>query len=126
MGRRYGNDRGAPGDRGQVAVEFTGMVPVVLGVIVLLWQAALVGYSYSLAGNAADEAARAGTVGGDGACAAAARGSVSGAWTVAAECGGGGDLYTATVQVNVPVLFPGFDIPIDVRGHSAVAREDDR
>lgn len=120
MGRRYGSDRG------QVAVEFTGMVPVVLGVIVLLWQAALVGYTYSLAGNAADEAARAGTVGGDGACAAAARGSVSAAWTVDASCGAGGDLYTASVRLNVPVLFPGFDIPLDVRGHAAVAREGDQ
>ncbi|MFV2120819.1 pilus assembly protein, partial [Streptomyces sp. Act-28] len=30
------------------------MVPLVLGVLLLLWQAALVGYAYSLAGNAAD------------------------------------------------------------------------
>lgn len=120
MRRRYGSDRG------QVAVEFTGMVPVVLGVIVLLWQAALVGYAWSLAGNAADEAARAGTVGGSGACAAAAQGSVSGAWTVTPACGGGGaDLYTASVEVNVPVLFPGFDIPVTVRGTASVAREGD-
>ncbi|MFF8288106.1 TadE family protein [Streptomyces sp. NPDC016309] len=119
MERRYA------GDRGQVAVEFTGMVPVVLGTIVLLWQAALVGYAWSLAGNAADEAARAGTVGGAGACAAAAQDSVSGAWTVAADCGGAGDLYTASVSVNVPVLFPGFDVPVPVKGRAAVAREGD-
>jgi pilus assembly protein CpaE len=105
MERRCGSDRG------QVAVEFTGMVPVVLGTIVLLWQAAL--------------PARAGTVGGAGACAAAAQASVSGAWTVAADCGAGGDLYTASVEVNVPVLFPGFDIPVPVRGTAAVAREGD-
>ncbi|MGA5099905.1 TadE/TadG family type IV pilus assembly protein [Streptomyces lavendulocolor] len=119
MERRCGSDRG------QVAVEFTGMVPVVLGTIVLLWQAALVGYAWSLAGNAADAAARAGTVGGAGACAAAAQASVSGAWTVAADCGAGGDLYTASVEVNVPVLFPGLDIPVPVRGTAAVAREGD-
>ncbi|OKK06218.1 septum formation initiator [Streptomyces sp. CB03234] len=120
MRRRHGNDRG------QVAVEFTGMVPVVLGVIVLLWQAALVGYAWSLAGNAADAAARAGTVGGAGACAAAAQGSVSGAWTAQANCYPDGDLYTASVDLNVPVLFPGFDIPVPVTGTASVAREGDR
>ncbi|MDN3296633.1 pilus assembly protein [Streptomyces ficellus] len=121
MKRRYGSDRG------QVAVEFTGMVPVVLGTVILLWQAALVGYTYALAGNAADVGARVGTVSGDGACQAAARGSVSGAWTVTASCGGGGaDLYTASVTLNVPVLFPGLDIPVQVEGHAAVAWEGER
>ncbi|MFF8830363.1 TadE family protein [Streptomyces sp. NPDC015131] len=113
-------------DRGQVAVEFTGMIPVVLGTIVLLWQAALVGYAWSLAGNAADEAARAGTVGGAGACAAAAQRTVSGAWSASAACGEAGDLYTASVAVDIPVLFPGFDVPVPVTGTASAAREGDR
>ncbi|URM89838.1 pilus assembly protein [Streptomyces sp. MRC013] len=112
--RRYG-------DRGQVAVEFTGMVPLVLGVLLLLWQAALIGYTYSLAGNAADEAARAGAVGGD--CAGAAGRTLSGAWSASASCGSAGDLFTADVSVRVPALFPGANLPFTVRAHAAAADE---
>ncbi|PRH75987.1 septum formation initiator [Streptomyces solincola] len=112
------------GDRGQLAVEFTGMMPVVLGTIALLWQTALVGYTFSLAGNAADAGARAGAVSGAGACQAAATEAVPGAWTAGAACGEGGDLYTATVRMNTPVLFPGFDVPIEITGHAAVASEE--
>ncbi|MFB9392600.1 TadE/TadG family type IV pilus assembly protein [Streptomyces coeruleoprunus] len=108
-------------DRGQVAVEFTGMVPVVLGVLLLLWQATLIGYTYALAGNAADEAARQGAVGGD--CQAAAQARLSGAWTAAASCGTSGDLHTADVSINVPVLFPGLTLPFTVKAHAAAANE---
>ncbi len=48
-------------DRGQVTVEFLGMTPAILVTLVVLWQLVLVGYTFTLAGNAADEAARAGT-----------------------------------------------------------------
>ncbi|MEV2198703.1 TadE/TadG family type IV pilus assembly protein [Streptomyces fradiae] len=136
-GHRYGDEGhryGAPrlpygvgghryGDRGQVAVEFTGMVPLVLGVLLLLWQAALIGYTYSLAGNAADEAARAGAVGGD--CAAAAGSKLSGAWSASTSCGGAGDLFTADVSIRVPALFPGANLPFTVRAHAAAADERD-
>lgn len=37
------------------------MFPLLLVTMTILWQAALYGYTYSLAGNAADEAARAAT-----------------------------------------------------------------
>ncbi|MER7398011.1 TadE/TadG family type IV pilus assembly protein, partial [Streptomyces sp. NPDC000151] len=53
-------------DRGQVAVEFLGMLPLILVTLVLLWQCALVGFTYTLAGNAADQAARAGASRGSG------------------------------------------------------------
>ncbi|GAA3297251.1 hypothetical protein GCM10020295_29350 [Streptomyces cinereospinus] len=48
-------------DRGQVTVEFLGMTPLIILTLVLLWQFVLLGYTFTLAGNAADEAARAGT-----------------------------------------------------------------
>ena len=64
-------------DRGQVTVEFTGMVPLILVTLALLWQVVLVGYTFTLAGDAADEAraATAAHAGGErpGGCAAAAR-----------------------------------------------------
>src|SRR5690606_34274373 len=72
-------------DRGQVTVECLGMMPTILVTLVVLWQLVLVGYTYTLAGNAADEAARAATAaapGGarDSACQEAGGASLSGAW----------------------------------------------
>ncbi|NEB82244.1 AAA family ATPase, partial [Streptomyces sp. SID14478] len=48
-------------DKGAVTLEFAAMFPLVLVVMALMWQCVLYGYTYSLAGNAADEAARAAT-----------------------------------------------------------------
>ncbi|SDL91699.1 TadE/TadG family type IV pilus assembly protein [Streptomyces wuyuanensis] len=100
-------------DRGQTAVEFTGMVPIILATLILLWQAALVGYSFSLAGNSADEGARAGAAAGWGAavqvCEQAARKNLPDSWEAEISCPpGGGDLYDVEVDVVVPVLYPGF------------------
>jgi hypothetical protein len=117
------------GDRGQAAIEFTGMVPIILGTMALLWQATLIGYTFSLAGNAADEAVRAGAVAtGDrsAACAAAAEEDLPDAWSLGpVSCVATGDLVTAQVKINVPVLFPGFDIPVNITAHAAARRESD-
>ncbi len=113
-------------DRGQAAIEFTGTLPVVLATLVLLWQAALLGYTFSLAGNAADEAARALAVGGD--CNGAGVEHLPGAWQSGASvrCSpADGDLVTATVSLAVPVLFPGsVNFPFTVDGHASAAREE--
>ncbi|MYS43391.1 pilus assembly protein, partial [Streptomyces sp. SID5998] len=58
--RRHGAAR-LRDDSGQVAIEFLGMAPTIVITLVLLWQCVLLGYTYTLAGNAADEAVRAGT-----------------------------------------------------------------
>ncbi|GAA4675761.1 septum formation initiator [Streptomyces chumphonensis] len=115
---------GAPRDGGQVTVEFLGMVPLILLTLVLLWQFVLVGYTFTLAGNAADEAARAGAVDDD--CAAAATADLPAAWSSAAsvECGTSGGLVHATVTLRVPVLFPGsVAFPFDVTGEAAHVSE---
>ncbi|MFI6287019.1 TadE/TadG family type IV pilus assembly protein [Streptomyces sp. NPDC051018] len=112
-------------DRGQAAIEFAGTLPLILVTLALLWQAALIGYTFSLAGNAADAAARAGAVGGAGACAAAAREDLPSAWSGAADCRVVGDLYKATVGLRVPVLFPGAaNLPLTVSGEAAAPNED--
>ncbi|MFD4374386.1 TadE/TadG family type IV pilus assembly protein [Streptomyces sp. NPDC058486] len=94
------------GDQGQVALEFAGMVPLILLTLALLWQVVLVGYAYTLAANAADEAVRACAVDGDGT--AAGERHFDGAWTGTAVCGGPADgMVTAVATVEIPVLFPG-------------------
>ncbi|WP_372409193.1 P-loop NTPase [Streptomyces luteireticuli] len=112
------------GDRGQIAVEFTGIVPMILVALAVVWQCVLVGYTYSLAGHAADTGARAGAVGRD--CAAAARADLPDAWrTGAVDCGNAGGVYRAGVRLKVPVLVPNaVDWPWPVAGTAGVARED--
>ncbi|MFJ9827609.1 TadE/TadG family type IV pilus assembly protein [Streptomyces sp. NPDC101160] len=112
-------------DRGQVAVEFVGMLPLILLTLVLLWQCVLIGYTYTLAGNAADEAARAEAVGDD--CEAAATRHLDGAWKSGASvtCGSSGGMVHVTVTLRVPVLFPGaVSFPFDVRGEAGAVREE--
>ncbi|MFI5973902.1 pilus assembly protein [Streptomyces sp. NPDC051452] len=117
-------------DRGQVSIELLGMTPVILLTLVLVWQAVLVGYTFTLAGNAADEAVRAGTAAPPGgarqaACAEAGLRHLSAAWRGGASvsCGGTG-LVTARVKLHVPVLFPGLiDFPAEVTGHAGAVEE---
>ncbi|MFD3332638.1 TadE/TadG family type IV pilus assembly protein [Streptomyces sp. NPDC058700] len=110
-------------DRGQVAVEFLGMVPIILLTLVLLWQVVLVGYTYTLAGNAADEAARAAAVGDD--CGEAAMRHLDGPWRSGAEpvCSEGGGVVTAVVTIRVPVLVPGVGGLFDVKGRAGAISE---
>ncbi|MEE1939284.1 TadE/TadG family type IV pilus assembly protein [Streptomyces sp. TRM 70361] len=118
---------GAEGpDRGQTTVEFVGMVPLILVVLALMWQLVLVGYTFTLAGNAADEAARAAAVDGD--CQGAAREHLPSAWQGTVGCGdGAAGLVTATVELRVPVLFPGMaDLPLTVTGEAGAVREEER
>ncbi|MEV6587575.1 AAA family ATPase [Streptomyces acidicola] len=136
--RKPASDRGAlvlrrkGGDRGSVTLEFAGMFPLLLVVMAILWQCVLYGYTYSLAGNAADEAARAATaaaaVQGDvpGACQDAGSKNLPGAWSGASiECDSDGTVMKATVIAPVPVFFPGFDTGWEVTGEAGAALEGD-
>ncbi|WP_394430955.1 AAA family ATPase [Streptomyces sp. SGAir0957] len=130
-GRR--SRRRAGGDKGAVTLEFAAMFPLVLVVLALMWQCVLYGYTYSLAGNAADEAARAATSaqagGGDygAACAAAGREHLPSAWQGAQiGCGTEGALMKARVEVDVPVFFPGVNPGWKVTGEAGAASEADQ
>jgi hypothetical protein len=117
-------------DRGQVTIEFLGMTPLIILTLVLMWQFALVGYTFSLAGNAADEAVRAGTATAPGgartaACQQAGLDKLDGAWKgdATVSCGGTG-FVTADVTLKVPVLFPGsIGFPFTVHGHAGAVEE---
>ncbi|MGW1713037.1 AAA family ATPase [Streptomyces sp. NPDC002156] len=125
--------RGERGDRGAVTLEFAGMFPLLLVVMSILWQCALYGYTYSLAGNAADEAARAATAafaldpgGYEGACESAGGENLPEAWSGATiDCGPEGEVMRATVSAQVPLFFPGFDVNWTVNGEAGAALEGD-
>ncbi|MFD9079396.1 TadE/TadG family type IV pilus assembly protein [Streptomyces erythrochromogenes] len=116
--------RGARGDRGQVAIEFVGTVPLILLLVAAVWECVLIGYAFSLAGNAADEAARAGAVHGPAACQAAAREHIGEAWGLQVDCGRSGDIYQAKVRLSIPVLHPALSFgEIDGTGGAALEKE---
>ncbi|MFE9704456.1 pilus assembly protein [Streptomyces sp. NPDC005930] len=108
------------------------MTPVIVATLVVLWQLVLVGYTYTLAGNAADEAVRAATAAErgarDAACREAGLDKLPGSWEGGAEvgCGGAGGYVTADVRIEVPVLFPGtLSVPFTVHGHAGAVEEED-
>ncbi|OEJ33494.1 TadE/TadG family type IV pilus assembly protein [Streptomyces subrutilus] len=116
--------RGARGrDRGQVAIEFVGTVPLILLLVAAVWECVLIGYAFSLAGNAADEAARAGAVTGKRAdCVTAAGEHISAAWAMEADCDRSGDIYKATVTLKIPVFYPGLNFG-EIKGTGGAAME---
>ncbi|MEV5480909.1 MULTISPECIES: TadE/TadG family type IV pilus assembly protein [Streptomyces] len=124
MRRPLGGD-----DRGQVSVEFLGMLPLILLVLALLWQLVLVGYAYTLAAHSADRGARAGTAtegGGAGACIAAAEHELPSSWRGGASvsCVPAAGVWKATVHIEVPVLFPGAGtFPWRAEGSAGAAQE---
>ena len=117
------------GDRGQVTLETLGMTPIILVTLILVWQAVLAGYTFTLAGDAADAAARAAAVSDSPQAAgdAAARSDLPGAWTDGAEVDAHSNddgTVEATVTLHVPVLFPGaINFWLPVHGHAKTVDE---
>lgn len=114
-------------DRGAVMVEFAGIFPLILLLFAVAWQCAVIGYGFHLAGNAADEAARAAAAagGGEGACGTAAREHIPASWSMSVSCPLEGVVRTARVELQVPVLFPGaFNLPITISGTAGAVEED--
>ncbi|WP_367326162.1 pilus assembly protein [Streptomyces sp. HUAS ZL42] len=107
------------------------MIPAILVTLVLVWQFVLVGYTFTLAGNAADEAVRAGTAAAPGArqaaCEQAGLDKLSGAWEGGAKvtCTTGGGYVRSSVSLKVPVLFPGaVAFPFTVHGDAGAVEEE--
>ncbi|MER7725202.1 TadE family protein [Streptomyces sp. NPDC096323] len=129
IGRR--RERRRDRDRGQTAIEFVGVTPLIILLLVALWQCALFGYTFILAGNAADVAARAGNLAKGNqraACVQAAEKDLPSAWHDKADydcpAAPGSALYEAKVTLTVPVLVPGvLDWGPKVTGEAASARE---
>lgn len=115
-------------DRGAVMVEFAGLFPLILVVFAAMWQCVVIGYGFYLASNAADEGARAATIASAGdaeaACREAALARLPGGWDADVSCPRDGDLRTASVDLRVPVLFPGaVNLPVSIPGTAATTEE---
>lgn len=112
-------------DEGQATVEFAGLVPLILLLVIFLWQAVLLGVGFISAGHAANEGAHAAAVGKSPAQVAdAAKETLPWGWdehsTVHYERD---DPYVA-VDVTVPFFLPGvFRSPWSVGSESRVVHE---
>jgi pilus assembly protein CpaE len=123
--RRLRRARPGSDESGAVSLETAGLAGLVTLIVLLLWQIALAGYTFILAGHSAREAARALAVGENGE--ETARAEVSGAWREGIgykEGGGSGDEAAyAEVTLRVPALIPGFESPITVRARESTVIE---
>ncbi|HET6547450.1 MAG TPA: TadE/TadG family type IV pilus assembly protein [Solirubrobacter sp.] len=100
------------GERGQTTVEFMGLLPILLVIFFGLWQIAITGFTYVLAGHAAREGARELAVDADG-YREAARQDLPSGWRHGAQIEKRGDV-TVSVRLKVPVLIPTFRSPIEI------------
>lgn len=99
--------RSGPRDRGQVALEYLGFLPVLLLVGLAGLQLGLASYAAQQAGTAARAAARAGSDDDETTtAAAAAEAAVSGWIDPGVDGGPSGDEYTVTVTVDIPQVVP--------------------
>ncbi|MFF2327863.1 MULTISPECIES: TadE family protein [unclassified Streptomyces] len=133
-GRLRDGLRGRTRDRGQTAIEFLGVTPLIILLMLVLWQCALIGYTFSLAGNSADETAHKGAISGGlrlNECRNTAKEHLPTAWRdglKSAKCrSDSSGLYTAEIKLQVPVLVPGIlNWKYPVTGHAAAPLEADR
>ncbi|WP_299532795.1 septum formation initiator [uncultured Streptomyces sp.] len=102
---------------------------MIILIMLVLWELALIGYTWSLAGNAADVGARAAAgaeFSPNSTCRREARKDLPDAWddNATVRCSSGGALSTADVKLKVPVLVPGlFDLDVKITGHAASPTE---
>ncbi|MER5742188.1 TadE/TadG family type IV pilus assembly protein [Streptomyces sp. NPDC002225] len=98
-------------DRGQVAIEYLGFVPLLLLCGLLAIQAGLAAYAANQAGTGARAAARSGSMSSWGGCDVEAGLDAMSGWTASRahiRPGGlGGDSITCTTRVEVPDILPG-------------------
>ncbi|GAA2883272.1 TadE/TadG family type IV pilus assembly protein [Streptomyces mexicanus] len=97
-------------DRGQVAIEYLGFVPLLMLVAVAVIQIGLVAYAAQQAGTAARAGARAASLRQDSgtACARAVSSGLAGGTTCPAAYGG--EEVTVTATVPIPSIVPGWDL----------------
>jgi hypothetical protein len=117
------------GERGQTTVEFAGILPLLLIVVMLLWQIGLVGYTFMLSGHAAREGARELAIDttdtkADRPYADVAMDDVPKAWAKGAKVDRPND-HTVRVALKVPVLVPSLRTNIKITSEAGTVIEDE-
>ncbi len=117
------------GERGQTTVEFAGILPLLLVVVILLWQIGLTGYTFMLAGHSAREGSRELAIDTtdtkkDRPYADVALDDLPDAWRKHAKVDRPED-NTVRVRLKVPLLFPSVKAPWTVSSEAGTVIEDE-
>ena len=117
------------GERGQTSAEFMGLLPILLILVFGLWQIAITGYTYVVAGHAAREGARRLAVlpsdtGKAPPYREAAREDLPSGWRAGADISKPTPV-TVKVSLRVPVLIPAFRSPVHVTTTADTSVEDE-
>lgn len=112
------------GESGQATIEFSGLLPLLLITMILLWQIVLIGMTMVFAGHAARAGARALAVGGN--VAAAVLKDLPGGWHAdkiapSADNAGYGQV---NVELKLPLFFPGVTLPVSINSSAGTVIED--
>lgn len=124
-GRRRGGRRArvkVRADEGQATIETVALFPLIVLVVALLWQFALVGFTFVLAGQSAEAGAQAYSVGAPASVAVdEARADLPSAWRDGFSAGASGRSFE--VAVRVPVLLPGLGSAFTIRSAAGLVPE---
>jgi pilus assembly protein CpaE len=117
------------GERGQASVDFAGLLPLFVTLLLVLWQIGLMGYTYVLAGHAAREGARELAVDPtDGPTEwpyrEVAKETIPKGWRNQARIEKT-DPVTVEVSLNVPLFIPGMKTPWRVSSKAVTSVEDE-
>lgn len=119
------------GERGQSSAEMMGLLPVLALVVLALWQVGLIGYTYLLAGHAAQQGSRILAVNtldtkDEKPYRDAAERDLPKAWRDDARIEiDEDDPVTVNVRLDVPLVFPGLSSPLKISDHSSTSIEDE-
>jgi hypothetical protein len=105
----YSHRRGRDADRGQVAIEYLGFLPILIIVAMAAVQLGLIAYTAQQAGTAARAGARGASL--QESAQEACHTAVSGWLADGTDCppSYGGDEVTVTASVDIPSIVPGWD-----------------
>jgi pilus assembly protein CpaE len=118
------------GERGQASVEFAGLLPLLFVILLLLWQVALTGYTFMLAGHSAREGARELATNNSDLpkksppYAKTAVADLPKAWRKGATVDKPDDV-TVRVKLNVPIVVPQMKSPWKVTSEAGTSVEDE-